>query len=210
MFRKSVLVLAAAGLSATFMVAAVGTANAQVVNPNLPGTVACAPAHGVWNGVISFSPPLMSGGTANTEVMSVKATLGSTSNPCLGNTGIVAIGTIAGKIKLAIAGSANDCNTIFSGSAITPANAKFKMVWSTPGGASPTVWQQLPHFKLKGAASFAKLNLTLGAITGSFAPLPSPGGASFQDANWTTAVPTGCSSSTGLGSLTLSTSKGKW
>jgi hypothetical protein len=213
MLRKCVLILSATGLVTSLVVAVgIGNAGASIVNPSIPGTVTCTPTHGVWSGLILFSPPIMFGGTSSTEVIRVKATLGNTANPCLGNTGVIAIGAIAGKIKLSIAGHASDCNQIFSGAAITPANASLKMVWSTPSGASPTLWKQPPVFKLKGAANLTKLNLTLGAVTGSFTPYATPA-ASFSDANWpgaSGAVTSGCSSSTGLSSLTLSTSKGKW
>jgi hypothetical protein len=211
MFRKSVLILAAACLSAGFtLIAEIGTAGAAV-NPPYPGTVTCTPAHGVWSGVMTFSPALMLGGTANVEKIVVKASLGNTASPCVTNTGVIALGSILGTITLSIAGHANDCATIFSGTAITPAVAKFKMTWTSPAGANPTLWTQAPSFKFKGAPSLAKINVTLGHVSGSFSP--SPGTASLSDTNWpgaSGAVATGCTASSGLGSLTLSTSKGKW
>ncbi len=189
-----------------------GRAGALIDPINIPGHVTCTPAAGVWNGVVLFNPPLMNGGTASTETMTVKAALGNTASPCHANTGIVVLGAIAGKITFHIPGSANNCATIFSGSVLPAPSGSFKMVWSTPAGANPTKWTQPSAFKVTGAASLSYINLTHGTVTGSFSPLAVPK-AQLSDANWpgaSGAVSTGCAATGGLGSLTLSTSKGKW
>lgn len=189
-----------------------GRAGALIDPTNIPGNVTCTPSGGVWSGLILFSPPLMNGGTASTETMIVKAGLGNTASPCHVNTGIVALGEIVGKITFHISGSANNCATIFSGSVLPAPTGKFKLVWTTPGGANPTKWTQPSAFKVTGAAGLSYINITHGTVTGSFSPLAVPK-AQLSDANWpgaTGAVATGCASTGGLASLTLSTSKGKW
>ncbi|MGO9341007.1 MAG: hypothetical protein ACLP6E_00610 [Acidimicrobiales bacterium] len=213
MARKTILILGATALSSLFMVAAEsGVANA-VSNPtNIPGHVTCSPAGGVWSGVITFAPPLMNGGTASTETLTVKATLGNTGSSCVTTAGIVALGTIKGTLTFSIPGTANNCATIFSGVTLPApaAGSKFKMTWTTPAGFNPTNWtNNTPAFKVTGAASLADIVVKKGAVAGSFTPLAAPK-ATLSDANWPGAVATGCASSTGLGSLTLSTSSGKW
>lgn len=214
MTKRIALVMLASFLTSIFAVGtASGVADATSVANILPGTVTCSPSGGVWNGVITFSPPLMSLGSANTETMTVKATLGSTTSPCIASTGIAVLGSIAGQMTFHIAGGANKCSTIFSGSPlIAPNPAKFKMTWTTPAGASPTNWVKPPNFVVTGAASFASLVITKGKVNGSFAPFATPK-ATLSNSNWpgaSGAVSTGCTASTGLSSLTLGTSKGKW
>jgi hypothetical protein len=166
--------------------------------------VSCSPSHGVWNGIIAFSPALKNGGTANTETMIVKASLGNTGSPCVTSAGTIALGSIAGTLKFNIAGSANNCATIFSGTALpAPTPGKFKLTWTTPAGGNPTNWTQAPPLVVKGAITNSKIAITGGKATGSY-PDPAPK-ATLSDA-----VATGCASSTGLSSLTLSTSSGKW
>jgi hypothetical protein len=214
MTRKTMLILAATALPSLFVVASASNVAQAASNPvNLPGTVTCSPSGGVWSGVITFAPPLMNGGTANTEVFTVKAALGNTASPCVGTAGFVAIGSIAGKLKFSIPGSANNCATIFSGVTLpAPTGGRFKMIWTTPAGGNPTKWTNAPTFLVTGAASLADIVVKRGAVAGSFTPFGAPK-ATLSDANWpgaSGAVSTGCASSTGLGSLTLSTSSGKW
>jgi hypothetical protein len=214
MARKTVLILAATALASLFVVTAASSVAQAVSNPvNLPGVVTCSPSGGVWSGAIAFSPPLMYGGTANTETFTVQATLGNTTSACVTTPGFPALGTIVGKLKFNIPGAANNCATIFSGVALpAPTGGKFKMTWTTPAGGNPTKWTKPPAFSVTGAATLADIVVKGGAVAGSFTPFGTPK-ASLSDANWpgaSGAVSTGCSSSTGLGSLTLSTSSGKW
>jgi hypothetical protein len=213
MARKVVLIVSAMALFSVVSVAAVsGVAGAASYHPVLPGNVTCNPSGGVWSGRVTFTPPLMNGGIANKEKIVVKATLGNTTSPCVTNAGFVAIGAIAGKIKVKDPGTANNCATIFGGSALPPAvlASAFKLVWTSPPGA-PTNWTQPSFFSVVGSVTGSNIAISAGSIAGSFTPgTPS---ATLSDANWpgaTGAVATGCASSTGLSALTLSTSSGAW
>jgi hypothetical protein len=212
MAKKVTSLFGAVAISSLLLVASqAGLASASVVNPIiLPGFVKCIPAHGVWNGLISFQPPLMNGGTATTETIVVKATLGNTGNLCAASTGIAVVGAISGILAYNIAG-ANNCATLFSGIAITPlaAASKLTMTWSVPAGSAATKWMQPGNFKLKGPVAMNKLNLTGGGLAGSFHTYPTPASV-FTDAGWPATILAGCASAGGLGSLTLSGSKGAW
>jgi hypothetical protein len=211
MAKKIASLFGAVAISSLLMVAAQAGLASAAVNPIvLPGYVTCTPAHGAWSGVITFQPPLMNGGNAGAETMVVKATLGNTANQCVASTGIAVIGAISGILAYNIAG-ANNCATVFSGTAITPlaSSSKLTMTWSSPAGSAPTKWQQPGNFKLKGAVAMTKLALKGGGLTGSFNTYPSPSSV-FSDTGWPATISTGCASSTGLSSLTLSGSKGAW
>lgn len=214
--RKIVLTLAATSLPALMLVAVQSGAAQAVSNPtNLPGTVTCSPSGGVWSGTVTFAPPLMTGGNANTETLVVTAILGNTASPCVTNTGIVVLGKIKGKLVFNIPGTANNCATVFSGVTLpTPAAGNFKMTWTTPAGSTPTKWAQPSGFpfKVKGAVGLNNISIKGGKVAGSFTPFAAPK-AVLSDANWpgaAGAVSTGCASVGGLSSLTLSTSAGKW
>ncbi len=211
--RLAVLCVCATVASFGLLNLASGPAGALLDGTNIPGTVTCTPTHGVWNGVVTFSPPLMNGGTANSETMTVKAALGNTASPCVTSAGVIALGSIHGKMTFSIPGSANNCAAIFSGSLLPAASpGKFKLTWTAPAGANPTKWTQPSAFQVTGAASFAHINVTHGSVTGSFNALAVPK-VQLSATNWpgaTGAVATGCASSTGLATLTLGTSKGKW
>lgn len=215
MVRKLIVIVSASALLSLLSVAA-GTAVAQAdSNPTvLHGKVTCTPSDGVWNGAVRFVPPLMNGGTANTEELVVQAALGNSASPCITTAGIVVLGTIAGTLTFNIPGTANNCATIFSGIALPgpTAASKFKMTWTTPAGSTPTKWTQPSAFSVTGAANSSGIAIKHGMVTGSFAPLPGPK-ATLSDANWpgvAGAVATGCAATGGLASLTLSTSTGKW
>lgn len=214
MARKTLLVCSTTALLCLISISVASNVAQAVSFPvNLPGTVTCSPAGGVWSGIISFTPPLMNGGTSSTEKMIVKAGLGNTGSPCIGTAGFVALGSIAGTLTFNIPGSANNCATIFSGVTLpAPAPGKFKMTWTSPAGGNPTLWTQLPAFKVTGAANMADIVIKKAKVTGSFTPFAAPK-ATLSDANWpglAGAVATGCASAGGLATLTLSTSTGKW
>lgn len=214
MARKVVLVLSTLALLSVFLVTVQVEGALAVTNPtNFPGTVKCSPAGGVWNGVIRFSPALKNGGTSSNETFTVKAGLGNSASPCITTAGFVALGAITGSLKFHIVGSANNCATIFSGIALpAPTAGSLKMTWSSPSGGNPTNWTMSPAFKVTGALSEANIVVKKAKVTGSFTPFANPK-ASLSDANWpgsSGAVATGCASATGLSSLTLSTSIGKW
>jgi len=213
MARKVVLAVSAIALLSLVSVASLsGVAGAAINHPILPGTVTCNPSGGVWNGRVTFNPPLMNGGSANKEKIVVKATLGNTASACVTTAGFVALGAIVGKIKIVDPGTANNCATIFSGVALPASQpaSQFEMTWSSPPGA-PTHWTQPSAFTIIGSATSTNIAFTNGSLAGSF--VPATPSATLSDSNWPGAsgtVATGCASSTGLSSLTLSTSSGAW
>ena len=106
--------------------------------PVLPGNVTCNQSLGVWGGAIQFTPALFTNGTATTEKMVVKATLGNSASPCVTTAGIAVTGTIKGTMTFTGA-KANRCNKVFNGLSRVPiSTSKFKLTWTTPPGA-PTV-----------------------------------------------------------------------
>ncbi len=176
--------------------------------PVLPGMVTCNQSLGQWSGAINFSPPLFSNGTATSETMTVKATLGNSASPCVTTAGIAVNGAIKGTMTFTGA-KANRCSKVFNGlSRVPTSTSKFKLTWTTPPGA-PTVWKQPPAFSVVGAVGMTSLTVTGGKVTGSFSPYATPN-ATLSDASWATAVPTGCASTAGLSTLTLGTSAGTW
>ena len=216
MSRRILVVLAAAVLPALVLVTVGSGVAGAVTNPViLPGNVTCSTAGGVWTGYVTFSPPLKNGGTSNNEELIVKAALGSTATPCVTTGGFVAIGVIAGQLRFHIPGTANNCATIFSGSALpTPTNTtaappRFKIKWTTPSGSDPTKWKQPAPFVVTGAAAMTSIAINGGTASLSFTPYALPT-ATLSNSNWPAAVAAGCSSAGGLGNLTLSTSTGTW
>lgn len=176
--------------------------------PVLPGNVTCNQSLGPWSGAIQFSPALFSNGTATTEKMTVKATLGNSASPCVTTAGIAVTGTIKGTMTFTGA-KANRCSKVFSGlSRVPTSTSKFKLTWTTPPGA-PTVWKQPPAFSVVGAVGMTSLTVTGGKVTGSFSPYATPN-ATLSDSNWAAVIPTGCASTAGLSNLTLGTSAGTW
>jgi len=67
-----------------------------------------------WTGAITFAPHLKTGGTALSEVFTVKTTLGNTGAPCITTAGTVELGTIKRKLKFVVPapGGANNCTTM--------------------------------------------------------------------------------------------------
>lgn len=193
-----------------FLVTASGVAQA---NP-FPGTVTCSPAHGVWNGRVTFNPPLKFGGTANTETINVSATLGTALNPCLTTMVPPPRSMVRGKlamhlIDISVPGAANDCATIFSGLALTPLSRHAAVIahWTHPHG--PKTKETRMSVTGTAAPVFTSITVSGGVLAGSFTPFATPS-ATLQDANWNAVVPAGCASAGGLHSLTLSTSTGTW
>jgi hypothetical protein len=200
-------IVAGAGVLALTLTPAVEAA-AVTFQPVLPGVVTCNPSQGVWTGTIRFSPPLINGGTSTTEKMVVSATLGNSASPCVTTAGIAVDGAIKGTLIFNGAG-ANKCSKVFNGlSRVPTTTSKFKLTWTVPPGA-PTPWKQPPAFSVVGAPSMTSMSVTGGKVTGSFSPYATPN-ATLSDSSWSSAVPLGCASSSGLGSLTLGTSAGTW
>ncbi|HTT85824.1 MAG TPA: hypothetical protein VMF60_00525 [Acidimicrobiales bacterium] len=199
-------------------VAALLTTGAGVAGavPVFPGNVTCNSSGGVWQGVVSFTPPLSNAGAAGHETIKLKAKLGNTTSPCVSTTtnpGFV-VGAIAGKAKYS-ATNANNCSTLFSGSALSPSAAKFKIKWVAPHGV-PTKWVQPAPFAITGASNMGSITFTGGSVTGSFVPVTGQT-MTLSDTTWPAAtgpVATGCSSTGGLHSLVLGpstgTSTGTW
>jgi hypothetical protein len=148
--------------------------------------------------------------------MTVVAKLGNSASQCVTSSTPPAnsrvIGLIKGKAKF-VGPASNACANVFSGSTNVLASAKFLMKWLTPAGA-PTHWKQPPVFSFNGAASFASLTISGGKVTGSFAPFTSPGPSAVLSApTWPGAsgdVATGCAATSGLHTLSLSSSAGIW
>ena len=205
MARKIVLIFTAVALP-LLLVVTMESGVAQAA-PVFPGTVTCG--SGAWSGSIRFTPPLRSTGTAGSETFTVSARLGNSANGCPGTTGVVYQGAIRGKLRFNVT-NANNCATIFSGTALVPVPAsKFKLSWINPVGA-PTHWKQPPPFSVVGAAAMTNITVTGGKVTGSFSPYPTPI-ATLSDATWNAVnIGTACSSSSGLTSLPLGTSTGTW
>jgi hypothetical protein len=202
------MMVGAAGALVLTLVPAVEAGAVIKFPPVLPGVVTCNPSQGVWSGSITFTPPIFNGGTATTEKMVVKATLGNSASPCVTTAGIAVTGAIKGTLTFTGAKS-NRCSKIFNGASHVPtATSKFKLTWTTPPGA-PTVWKQPSAFSVIGAPSMTSLSVTGGAVTGSFSPYASPN-AMLADSTWGTSVPLGCASSAGISNLTLGTSAGTW
>ena len=168
-----------------------------------PGHVTCT---NNWTGVITFSPPLTTGGTAHSEIFTVKATLGNTGAPCGTFAGTIELGTIGGKLKFVAAG-ANDCNNVFGGGSRVPVPAsKLKMTWMAPG--APSVWKKLPLFSVIGSLGTpSTLAITGGKVVGSFAspPVPPPTASlSGPGAAWNgAAITAACGTVAGLASPPL-------
>ena len=88
---------------------------------------------------IQFTPPLLTSGTATTEKMVVKATLGNSASPCVTTAGIAVTGTIKGTMTFTGA-KANRCSKVFNGlSRVPTSTSKFKLTWTTPPGAPTRV-----------------------------------------------------------------------
>lgn len=143
--------------------------------------------------------------------MAIQATLGNSASPCIGSTGIAADGVITGALRFNIAGAANNCATIFSGATLPApvAGSQLKMQWTTPPGSASTNWKQPSNFSVKGAVAMNKITIKNATVHGSFTPFANPK-AVLSDIGWPTTIATGCASSTGLTSLSLGTSAGKW
>lgn len=207
MLRKLLAILAATAALPLLLTLTIASGPAAAL-PILPGSVTCS---GNWSGVITFTPPLRNGGTAPKERMLVKASLGTTANPCVTSAGTPQLGAIAGALKFVMVG-ANNCANVFSGVALpAPAPAsKFKMKWTSPAGA-PTVWRQPAPFAVTGALARTNMTITGGSIpiTSSFNTYPTPN-ATLSDAGWPATITAGCSSTTGLSRLTVGTSIGTW
>ena len=207
--------IAAAALLPVAALLTMGAGVAQAL-PVFPGNVTCDSSGGVWQGAVVFSPPLSNAGTATHETIKLKAKLGSTTSECISTTtnpGLV-IGAIAGATKYT-ATNANRCSTLFSGTAISPTAAKFKMKWVAPHGA-PTKWKQPAPFSVTGALNQGSITFTGGTVTGSFTPVIGQT-MTLSDTTWPTTtgpVATGCASTGGLHSLALGpstgTSTGTW
>jgi hypothetical protein len=202
------MIVGAAGVLVLTLVPVAEAGAVVKFQPVLPGVVNCNPSQGVWSGSITFTPPIINSGTATTEKMVVKATLGNSASPCVTTAGIAVAGAIKGTLTFTGAKS-NRCSKIFNGASHVPtATSKFKLTWITPPGA-PTVWKQPSSFSVVGAPSMTSLNVTGGTVTGSFSPYATPN-ATLSDSSWGTSVPLGCASSSGISSLPLGTSAGTW
>lgn len=208
--RKVLFILTALALPLTMISMESGVAQAM---PVFPGNVTCNTAGGAWAGSIHFSPPLKNTGTANAETFKVVAKLGASGTGCISSTtnpGTV-LGAIKGKLKFAIAGSANNCTTIFSGTALPApvgAASKFVMDWLHPAGA-PTQWKHPLPFSVTGALAQTNIAITGGTVTGSFSPYLTPT-STLSGTGWPATVTAGCASAAGLSSLPLSQSTGTW
>ncbi len=213
MIRKVLVVLAVTALPLLLLVTVKpGVASANTL---LPGSVTCNPSGGAWSGgsaVVTFSPPLLSGGVASHETVTVGGSFSvkfGPSSPC-GASALsppTVLGALQGKLKFHTV-DANSCSTIFSGNPLTPTTpSKFTMKWFDPNGV-PTVWKKPSTMSVTGAANMTDMTITGGKLTGSFASYPTPN-VTLSDTSWTPAN-IGAACSGGLSSLTLGTSSGAW
>ena len=108
MIRRSILTGAALLVSIAVLPAAASSAKAQ---PNVVG-VGITTCTGAWTGKLKFSPPLVNGGVATTE----DVTLIATAAACAGGVPAPTSGALVGKGVIAMAG-ANNCANYF----VTPA-----------------------------------------------------------------------------------------
>jgi hypothetical protein len=185
-------------------------------HPVLAGTVTCTPAGGAWSGgaaVVTFSPPLVNGGTSPTETMVVGGAYSvkfGGASPCTAAalSPPTVDGALKGKLVFHIP-DADSCSTVFSGTPIVPIHSsKFKMKWLAPSGA-PTLWKPPVPFSLVGASNMTDITITGGHLTGSFASYPTPT-AILRDTSWTAGTIGAACASGGVSSLTLAKSSGAW
>ncbi len=210
------LALLAVGM---FLSPVVGLAVAPGVasaHPIYHGTVTCDFAHGAWGGAVTFAPPLRNGGVSTHEVVTVKASFGSSTTgtgacqtSMVPPPGSAVGGAIVGKMKFVGAGS-NNCTTLFP-STLVPNPAAFKIKWLVPAGA-PTLWISPTSVNFSTSA----ITISGGSVTGSFAPYATPT-ATLADPSWpgaSGAIATGCATSGGLASLLITSpsagSTGTW
>ena len=178
-YQRTILA-AAGGVLALTLIPAVEAGAAIPFQPILPGTVTCNQSQGAWAGSIRFTPPIRNGGTATTETMIVKASLGNSASPCVTTAGIAVDGAIKGKLVFTGSG-ANKCSKVFNGlSRVPTTTSKFKLTWAVPPGA-PTPWKQPTAFSVVGAPGMTSLTVTGGTVTGSFSPYATPN-ATLSDA----------------------------
>ena len=172
---RHAMVVGAGVLGLTF-VPAMGVGAAIPFPSPLAGVVTCNQTMGVWGGTIQFSPPIINGGTATTEKMVVRASLGNSASPCVTTSGIAVTGKIKGTLIFSGSG-ANKCSKVFNGLSRVPTSTSiFKLKWLVPPG-SPTLWTQPPAFSVVGAPSMTSLTVTGGKVTGSFSPYATPNAA---------------------------------
>ena len=214
MTRRGVLTTMAALIPLAVLMVGVGsvvavpsTASAALVHPNVVGAghTKCT---GAWTGILRFGPPLINGGTATNEEVSITAV----AKPCVGGTPTPTLGKIVGK-GIIHGAAANSCAHI----PLAPPGGTHVATFLSPGFYEGITWTpatiastsiNFPSFKVITATPAAPIKFT---ATG-----PTTAGSSYPDATATQTLSTqkpyaviksagagDCGSTSGVSSLTL-------
>jgi len=189
------------------VVAAPSAASAAQVQPNVLGAghTKCT---GAWTGTLHFGPPLINGGTATNEEISITAV----AKPCVGGTPTPTLGTIIGK-GIIHGVAANSCAHI----PLAPPGGNHVAAFLSPGFYEGITWTpaaiastsiNFPTIKVTTTTPVAPVKFTM---TG-----PTTAGSSYADPAATETLATtktyatiksagvgDCGSTSGVSSLTL-------
>jgi hypothetical protein len=209
MMRRAILSGAALTVLVIVLPAAASSAK---TSPDGVG-VGITHCNGAWTGTMTFAPPLQTGGTATNEEVSMQAIVqsctGGTPTPTKGKWGAKGIITGAG---------ANDCNNFF---ATVPPGGTDTVTFSSTHFAGAIYWTPTSISPSSTTAtSFDVVTSATGSpvvfkapilkVTGSY-PTPT-GNFKFKTTALLSTILTACTSSTGLGSVTIASpgSRGKF
>ena len=159
---------------------------------------------GAWTGVVTFAPPLFTGGTSTQEEISLTAVV----KPCAGGTPTPTKGKFVGKGIITGAG-ANDCNNWF----VTPAppgGTDIETFSSFFGGAitwSPTnIYPSslsAPTFDVVTTSTASPVLFKALGVTVTHSYPTAVGKFKFDTTQLLSAILTDCASSTGLSSVNI-------
>lgn len=199
------LVVALVGVAS--VVAAPSVASAAEVHPNVLGAghTTCA---GAWTGTLHFAPPLINGGTATNEEVSITAV----AKPCTGGAPVPTLGKIIGK-GIIHGLAANSCAHI----PLAPPGGTHVNAFLSPGFYEGITWT--PATITSTSINFPTVSVittTPGAPVKFKATGPTSAGSSYPDAAATETLSTtkvyaviksagagDCGSTGGVSSLTL-------
>ena len=211
--RAVVTIIAALVPLAVVLVGVVGVvvapsaASAAQVHPNVLGTghTKCT---GAWTGILRFGPPLINGGTATNEEISITAV----AKPCVGGTPTPTLGKIVGK-GIIHGAAANSCAHI----PLAPPGGTHVATFLAPGFYEGIAWT--PAAIASTSINFPTIRVT---TTTPAAPVkftmtgPTTAGSSYADPAATETLSTAktyamiksagagdCGSTGGVSSLTL-------
>jgi len=203
----SLVPLAVALVGVASVVAAPSVASATQVRPNVLGTghTTCA---GAWTGTLHFAPPLINGGTANSEEVSITAV----ARPCIGGTPTPTLGKIIGK-GIIHGTAANSCAHI----PLAPPGGTHVNTFLAPGFYEGITWTPATITSTSINFPTVKVITTTPAAPVKFAATgPTAAGSSYADPTATETLSTtktyaviksagvgDCGSTGGVSSLTL-------